>query len=109
MISALDEAMGHLTEELVKKGMWEDTLLLFTSDNGGKYSEAPNYPLRGGKGSVFEGGVRVASLVAGGFLPDAMRGRELDGLIHMCDWWATFASLAGVSGAKVAGFMDPSS
>lgn len=89
--------------------MWQNTLLVFTSDNGGKKTEAPNYPLRGGKGGVFEGGVRVASLVAGGFLPDAMRGRKLDGLIHMCDWWATFASLAGVSGAKVAGFMDPSS
>jgi arylsulfatase I/J len=109
MISALDEAMGHLTEELVKKGMWDDTLFLFTSDNGGKYSEAPNYPLRGGKGSVFEGGVRVASFVTGGFLPKEVRGRWLDGLMHICDWWATFAGLAGVSGATGSGFMDPKS
>jgi len=109
MVTALDEAIRKLQAELVAKAMWQNTLLVFTSDNGGKTSEAPNYPLRGGKGSVFDGGVRVASLVAGGFLPDAMRGRKLDGLIHMCDWWATFAGLAGVEGAKVAGFMDPSS
>merc|ERR1712110_1303832 len=50
-----------------------------------------------------------ASLVAGGFLPESMRGRRLDGLMHTCDWWATFAGLAGVSGVKAPGFMDPRS
>jgi arylsulfatase I/J len=109
MITALDEAVRNLQTELVKKSMWEDTLLVFMSDNGGKFQEAPNYPLRGGKGGVFEGGVRVASFVSGGFLPEAMRGRTLDGLIHICDWWVTFAGLAGISDAKNPGFLDPRS
>jgi len=107
MISALDDQIALLIEKLKEKGMWANTLLLFASDNGGKISEAPNYPLRGGKGSVFEGGVRVASFLAGGYLPSKVRGTRRDGLIHMCDWFSTFASLAGESNAQTAGYMDP--
>lgn len=46
-----------------------------------------NAPLRGGKGSNWEGGVRVPGFVAGGVVPPAMRGKTLDGLVHICDWF----------------------
>jgi len=96
MISSVDEAVRDLQVELQKKGMWKDTLFLFTSDNGGSREHEANYPLRGAKATDFEGGVRVASFIAGGYLPNEMRGRTLSGLMHICDWWATFAALAGV-------------
>lgn len=109
MVLALDEAIGKLKDMLVKKGMWENTLFLFMSDNGGKVHEAPNFPLRGGKGGVMEGGVRVVSFISGGAVPNAMRGRWLDGPMHTCDWFSTFSTLAGVPGANEPGFMDPKS
>ena len=50
--------------------------------------------MRAGTG---EGGVRVAALVSGGFLPSAVRGRKLEEPMHECDWYSTFARLAGVA------------
>ena len=51
---------------------------------------------------MWEGGVRVAGFVAGGFLPAAARGTVRSGLLHTCDWLATFASWAGVDPADTA-------
>ena len=46
--------------------MWESTLLLWSSDNGGpQYWLGNNYPLRGGKGTDFEGGVSTAAFISG--------------------------------------------
>ena len=67
----------------------------FTGDN----HTANNYPLRGAKYSNWEGGVRVNAFVSGGFLAKvaaARLGSKLAGLIHICDYYATFAALAGV-------------
>ena len=88
--------------------MWPATLMVLTSDNGG-YTKglgpctdgsdpvrgitcmsgeggANNYPLRGGKYSLFEGGIRANSFVSGGFLPVAVRGTVLHGVLHISDW-----------------------
>ena len=59
------------------KDMWQDTILVFSSDNGGpswlgKACNASNYPLRGGKASAWEGGHRVAAFVSGGLVPSAI-------------------------------------
>jgi arylsulfatase I/J len=64
MVSVLDRVLGNVTAALKKKGMWENLLMVFCSDNGGQ-NKMPNaggnnYPLRGGKYSPWEGGVRVA-------------------------------------------------
>ena len=60
---------------------------------------ANNWPLRGSKGTDFEGGVRVAAFVSGGFLgrvaPNVV-GQRLGGIIHIADWYATLCALAGV-------------
>ena len=56
MVTCVDEATGNLTTSLKAKGMWPSTLLLWSADNGGpQYWSANNYPLRGGKGTDFEG------------------------------------------------------
>jgi len=77
--------------------MWNNTLFLFFSDNGGPaFSTANNFPLRGGKTSYFEGGIRVVSFLSGGYLPQNQSGTTRDGLMHIADWYTTFSHLAGV-------------
>ncbi len=49
-------------------------------------SAANNYPLRGGKYSEFEGGIRSAAFVSGGLLPESVRGTQQAGIIHIADW-----------------------
>eukprot|EP01051_Picozoa_sp_SAG22_P013608 SAG22_NODE_1545_length_4156_cov_2.392162_3_plen_270_part_00 len=57
---------------------------------------ASNHPLKGGKFSNFEGGVRAVSFMGGGFLPSHVRGTVSHSLIATADWLGTFATLAGV-------------
>ena len=113
MTAMADDVVRNATAALKAKGMWDDTLIVLTSDNGGPSGtdadSSNNFPLRGGKYSDLEGGVRAAGLVAGGFLPDAARGRTLDGAtayVHICDWYATFARLAGVDASDDASDAD---
>ena len=98
--SVVDESIANVTTALKSRGMWENTLLVVSADNGGPAfcdsHQASNYPLRGGKHSFFEGGVRVAAFVSGGLLPASMRGKNISSPIHIADWFSTFAGLAGV-------------
>ncbi|MHC5065636.1 MAG: sulfatase-like hydrolase/transferase [Planctomycetota bacterium] len=60
MTSSLDEGVGRVLDALRENGLWEKTLLIFLNDNGGANNNASiNLPLRGSKGTLFEGGVRV--------------------------------------------------
>ncbi len=107
MMSWVDASIANLTSALKAEGMWEDTLLWFWSDNGGPvYYDFPgqpiksgggsnNFPLRGGKLSMFEGGVRVVSFLSGGLLPAAARGTQLSAITSVVDVYATFVDLAG--------------
>merc|ERR1719483_550166 len=63
MITALDEAVKNMTTALKQSKMFQDTVIIFLSDNGGaeKYS---NWPLRGKKNSVWEGGTRSVAFVS---------------------------------------------
>ena len=99
MVNYLDDVVGNLTAALQKRGMWDNLLFVTISDNGGSLlpgGGANNYPLKGGKGSDWQGGIRVNAFVSGGFLPQAMHGKKTDGYIHLADWYATFCALAGV-------------
>lgn len=98
--SVIDEAIGNVTAALKSKGMWENTVLVVSSDNGGPafsdQAAASNYPLRGGKYTLWEGGLRVTAFVSGGLLPAGMRGTNTSAPIHICDWYSTFSKMAGV-------------
>eukprot|EP00966_Prymnesium_polylepis_P137115 3168316-Prymnesium_polylepis.1 len=106
MVSWTDHAIGRVIAALKDKGMWDSTLMVVSADNGGPqylspvgyqlWGSATNLPLRGGKTSDFEGGIRVNSFVTGGLLPPARRGTTLNELIHFADWFATWCYLAGV-------------
>jgi arylsulfatase I/J len=124
MVKFADDVLGNLTATLKSNHMWEDTLIVITSDNGGPmYSKnaANNFPLKGYKFSSWDGGIRVIGAVGGGFLDPTNAqgghrrplGSRLEGMTHGTDWYATFAALGGVSSAdpraEAAGLPPPDS
>ena len=99
MVNYLDDVVGELVQALKSKGLWDNLLFLASSDNGGPINTgkgANNFPLKGGKHTNWQGGVRVNAFASGGFLPDKMRGSKTEGYIHIADWYATLCALAGV-------------
>ena len=96
MIRSLDRGVGRVLEALKANGLDENTLVIFTSDNGGAgYIGLPNVnaPYRGWKSTLFEGGIRVPFLArwpAG--LP---AGETFDAPVHHVDIYATAAAAAG--------------
>jgi arylsulfatase A-like enzyme len=98
MIAEMDEGIGRVVAVVDKAGLRDNTLFIFASDNGGltsKVAAASNAPLRGGKGSLYEGGMRVAAFVTwDGHIPAAS---VVNQPLHMVDWLPTLAKLAGVS------------
>ncbi|MGH0030363.1 MAG: arylsulfatase B [Myxococcota bacterium] len=96
MVTAMDDAVGEIAAALEEAGMADDTLLLFTSDNGANESfGGDNGPLRGGKYRVYEGGVRVPAFVR---WPAALEGgRHYAHPLHVVDLYPTLVELAGGS------------
>ncbi|XP_041378172.1 flavin-containing monooxygenase 5-like isoform X2 [Gigantopelta aegis] len=94
MVSALDEAVGNVTSALKQNGMLDDTLIFFTADNGGWIPYyGNNYPLRGGKLTVYEGGTRAVAFINGRGLKKP--GTVYDGMMHAIDWMPTIIAAAG--------------
>ena len=97
MLAAMDEGVGQILAALDEKKLRENTLIVFTSDNGGP---APgrvtdNGPLRAGKGTVYEGGVRVAACVA--WQGTIKAGTSIKQPLHIVDFYPTLLNLAGAS------------
>lgn len=70
-VTYMDEAIGDILDTLDKNGLADNTIVIFFSDNGGSGSAADNGALRGGKGQMFEGGLRVPCIVsAPGKIPE---------------------------------------
>ena len=65
MVTAMDDFVGTLVASLKKQGIYEDTIIVFSSDNGGLVDAggASNLPLKGQKSTLYEGGVRVPGFV----------------------------------------------
>jgi len=113
-MNRLDDAIGEFVGMLSAKGMWDNTLMWVTTDNGGMLpsgilgvtggSASSNYPLRSGKGSLFQGGVLGASFVTGGFLPKSARNTIVTGLLQHVDVPATLVALAGTALSSTDGF-----
>jgi|GEM_PF-162353 arylsulfatase A-like enzyme/phosphodiesterase/alkaline phosphatase D-like protein len=93
-VEELDWSVGQIMTTLRQLGLDENTLVIFTSDNGGQNRHgAINEPLRGGKGSTFEGGMRVPTIAWWpGKIPP---GTETNAITSMMDILPTFTKLAG--------------
>ncbi|KAL5014583.1 hypothetical protein ScPMuIL_008853 [Solemya velum] len=94
MVTAMDNAIGQVVDSLKREGLYNDTLIIFTSDNGGlPQAHGNNWPLRGGKATIWEGGTRAAAFVHGSGLQKS--GYTYDGMMHAVDWNPTILSAAG--------------
>lgn len=110
----LDDAVGRILAALEKKGRRENCIVVFTSDNGGstvenndlKYPDdncpngkltGNNHPLRGQKGTVYEGGTRVPTLLS---WPAKLKSGTFNGVAQITDWMPTFCALADAKPAK---------
>lgn len=95
-IEHLDAGIGEVTEALEENGIYENTIILFTSDNGGHLpSEANNGPLRDGKQSMYEGGIRVPAGVS--WPQEIEEGTHSGEVILTMDVFPTLLDAAGVS------------
>lgn len=97
MISALDSAVGEILDAIKLSGIEDRTVVVFTSDNGGfsafDNGATSNEPLRGGKGWLYEGGIRVPLLIKAPNLPKGTS-RSLPSM--SIDLFPTILGLAGV-------------
>jgi arylsulfatase A-like enzyme len=106
----LDDAVGRIVEAVKKAGKSDNTLIVFTSDNGGSTAEnndtkypddncpngklpGNNLPLRGAKGDLYEGGTRVPTIARWPGKLEA--GTSCETAVHIVDWMPTFCHLAG--------------
>ncbi len=121
-VSHMDDGIGKIMDALKRTGKYENTLVLFISDNGGqfswqsnteyrgKYADKPhlvlgnNYPLRGWKGDLYEGGIRVPAIAN---WPQKLTSGEFKTPMHVSDWLPTLCDLIGcqqgIQGLKLDG------
>lgn len=96
MVTAMDKAIADVVRSYKKFGFWENTVLIFSSDNGGNLKAgASNWPLRGAKGTLYEGGIRSVGFVHSPLLPLTRMGTVSHNLMHVTDWFPTILHLAG--------------
>lgn len=109
-LTHMDDGIGRIIKALDEAGHREKTLFIYTSDNGGqkswssktqykgRYADKPhkvlgnNKPLRGWKGELYEGGVRVPALAN---WPGVLKPRGVETPVHVMDWLPTLVNLAG--------------
>jgi arylsulfatase B/arylsulfatase I/J len=97
MASLLDEAIANITSLFVDHGLWNNTVMIFNSDNGSPFDDrgvSGNLPLRGQKHTLYEGGLRVPAFVRG---PGVPAGATVKHLIAHVDWFPTLVGLASGS------------
>jgi arylsulfatase A-like enzyme len=121
MIESLDEGVGKVMEILKREGLLENTLVIFTSDNGGlgldELGPAPTsmLPLRKWKGHVYEGGIRVPAIIS--WQGRIKQGLTSDFIYSSIDYLPTLCAIAGiqslpedVDGISIQGeILDPES
>lgn len=97
MIASMDENIGRIIDELKRLGLYENTIIIFTSDNGGlstsEGSPTANLPLRGGKGFTYEGGIREPLIVRIPHMENA--GNRCDSMVISTDYYPTILEMTG--------------
>ncbi|MDO8684121.1 MAG: sulfatase-like hydrolase/transferase, partial [Armatimonadota bacterium] len=101
MVESVDDSVGRIMRKLDEAGIADRTVVIFTSDNGGINTKEPipgaamsNYPLRAGKGYLYEGGIREPLIIR---FPEATSpGRVCEEPVSGADFYPTIIDLAGV-------------
>jgi arylsulfatase A-like enzyme len=98
MMHHLDQSVGAIVEALAEQKILNNSIIVFSTDNGGpaagfNLNAASNYPLRGVKNTLWEGGIRAAGFIWSPLLKS--RQRVSDQLIHISDWLPTLYHAAG--------------
>ena len=98
LVESVDDSVGRLMRKLEELGLADHTIVVFTSDNGGLIGCTSNAPLRAGKGSAYEGGVRVPLIVKwpGVAKPGSANHTPVIG----ADFFPTLLAMAGVRGPQ---------
>ena len=95
MIEAMDAATGRVIDEVDRLGLGENTMILFTSDNGGFGGVADNRPLRDAKGDLYEGGIRVPLIVR---WKSVVRPQQINNTpVVSMDFYPTLLAAAGIN------------
>lgn len=100
MVEQMDAGIGSIVDSVQRNGLEDNTIILFTSDNGPVVGgngednlDRYNGGLSGSKGEVLEGGIRVPGIISwpAGIPP----GQTIDGMVHFCDWMPTLTTFSG--------------
>jgi len=100
MVKNVDDNVGRLLNKLDELGISENTIVVFTSDNGGFINEyegkavTNNFPLRSGKGSLYEGGIRIPTMIY--YPKNPGNGQQIDIPISTIDYLPTVMDIAGI-------------
>ena len=94
MIRTLDESVGRILDKLRALDLDESTVVVFTSDNGGWQGATSNLPLRGGKGWLYEGGIRIPLIIR--WHGQARAGLLVSEPVVSTDLYPTFLGMAGL-------------
>lgn len=98
MMTHLDYSVGAIVQALARQNMLNDSIIIFSTDNGGpaegfNLNAASNWPLRGVKNTLWEGGVKGAALIFSPLL--SKRNRVSNQTMHISDWLPTLYHAAG--------------
>lgn len=94
MVENLDTQIGRLIAELKSSGKFDNTFILFTTDNGGVYKVTKQRPLRAGKGAYYEGGIKTPMFI---YWPGKVEGEaHSEELVSHLDIYPTLLDVAGV-------------
>ncbi len=96
MVTHFDAKLAEVVKTVEDEGLSRDTIIVWVSDNGGQIGAGSrNLPLRGGKGTTFEGGERVPAVA---YWPGHFQGgRKIESPVTVLDWFPTLLKVAGVT------------
>lgn len=101
MIKSIDDNVKRILDYLDASGLREDTVIVFTSDNGFNGLQSKNNNLRGAKGNIYDGGLRVPALV---HWPEVVKAGRNETVVQGLDLFPTFLELAGID--DYSGILD---